>query len=82
MKRRRSFTRTRKWIPAFAGMTIKTAFVRSRTGPYACPGFANRPYNLLQQPWKVRTETMKALRHRMEAFFVDSSASLTYMCCR
>ena len=23
MKRRRLFTRTRKWIPAFAGMTIK-----------------------------------------------------------
>ena len=24
MKRRRVFTRTRKWIPAFAGMTIKS----------------------------------------------------------
>ena len=35
----------RKWIPAFAGMTDNNAFARSRIGFYACPGFANRPYN-------------------------------------
>ena len=28
--------------------------------------------------WEIKTETMKAPRHSMEAFFVDSSALLTY----
>ena len=40
MKRRRSFIRTRKWIPAFAGMTAK---IRTRAAQ-ALSSKSNSPY--------------------------------------
>ena len=58
MKRRRSFTRIRKWIPAFAGMTIKskrTPPTRGFFNSFPSVAFDLLPLGRILDPWPGMT---------------------------